>query len=41
VFNRWPETSGAQTGVNNNVGATLLDYDTIGRRYYLGVRAKF
>ena len=41
VMNKWPETVGAQTGVNNNVGATLQDYDTIGRRYYLGVRAKF
>jgi outer membrane receptor for ferrienterochelin and colicin len=41
VFNAWPETIGAQTGVNNNVGATIQDYDTIGRRYYVGVRARF
>ena len=41
VMNKWPETVGTQTGVNNNVGATLQDYDTIGRRYYVGVRAKF
>ena len=41
LLNAWPETVGAQTGVNNNVGTTLLDYDNIGRRFFVGVRAKF
>jgi len=41
LLNAWPETTGAQTGINNNVGATIQDYDTIGRRFYVGVRAKF
>ena len=41
LLNAWPETVGAQTGVNNNTGATIQDYDTIGRRYYVGVRARF
>ena len=41
VFNAWPKTVGAQPGVNNNVGATLLDYDNLGRRFYVGVKAKF
>lgn len=41
LLNTWPETIGAQTGINNNVGTTIQDYDTIGRRYYVGVRAKF
>ncbi|MEJ0038027.1 MAG: TonB-dependent receptor [Gammaproteobacteria bacterium] len=41
LLNAWPETIGAQTGINNNVGTTIQDYDTIGRRYYVGVRARF
>ncbi len=43
LLNTWPETIGAQTGINNNVGTTIQDYDTIGRRYYSCrvVRAKF
>ena len=41
LLNAWPETVGAQTGVNNTVGATIQDYDTIGRRFYVGVKAKF
>jgi outer membrane receptor protein involved in Fe transport len=41
LLNAWPETIGAQTGINNNVGATIQDYDTIGRRYYVGLTARF
>jgi len=41
LLNAWPETIGAQTGINNNVGSTIQDYDTIGRRYYVGLRARF
>jgi iron complex outermembrane recepter protein len=41
LFNAWPETVGAQKGINNNVGTTLQDYDTLGRRFFIGMRAKF
>ena len=41
LLNASPNTVGAVTGINNNVGTTLLDYDNIGRRFYVGVRAKF
>jgi iron complex outermembrane recepter protein len=41
LLNASPNTVGAVTGVNNNVGTTLLDYDNIGRRFYIGARAKF
>jgi outer membrane receptor protein involved in Fe transport len=41
LLNTWPETIGAQTGINNNRGATIQDYDTIGRRFYIGARVRF
>lgn len=41
LFNQAPPTVNAQPGSNNNLGATLLDYDNIGRRFYVGLRASF
>jgi iron complex outermembrane recepter protein len=38
LFNAWPEWVGANPS-NANVGTTDADYDTIGRRFYLGVKA--
>lgn len=40
LLNAWPEWVGVQPGVNNSVGVTGLDYDTIGRRFYLGARLR-
>jgi outer membrane receptor protein involved in Fe transport len=41
LFDRDPEVIGATPGVTNALGATLPDYDVIGRRFYVGVRARF
>ena len=41
LLNAWPEIVGGQKGVNNNANTTSQDYDTIGRRFYVGVRAQF
>ena len=41
LFNVWPEWAGAIVGTNNNTGTTNENYDTIGRRFYLGLRARF
>ncbi len=41
LFNTWPEWVGAIPGTNNAIGTTNENYDTIGRRFYLGLKAKF
>lgn len=40
LLDAWPEWVGANPQ-NKAVGTTTEDYDTIGRRFYLGVKAKF
>jgi outer membrane receptor protein involved in Fe transport len=40
LLNARPEWVG-YTPANHNVGATLADYDPIGRRFYVGVKARF
>jgi hypothetical protein len=32
---------GAIPGTNNAFGTTHVNYDTIGQRFYMGVKAKF
>jgi iron complex outermembrane recepter protein len=41
VLNAWPRVVGAQKGINNNATVTSQDYDTLGRRFFVGMRAKF
>lgn len=41
LFDRDPEVVGTIPGVTNSLGTTLPDYDVIGRRFYVGVRARF
>ncbi len=44
LFNTEPEVSGRDIGAataNNALGTTLYEYDQIGRRFYLGVKARF
>ena len=44
LLNTQPEIVGRDTGAttgNNAYGATLFEYDQIGRRFYLGVKARF
>ncbi len=40
LLDTWPRWIGAIPGYNNEVGNTNENYDTIGRRFYLGVKAK-
>jgi iron complex outermembrane receptor protein len=40
LFNAWPVWVGAVPGTTNAIGTTNANYDTIGRRFYLGVKAK-
>ena len=41
LFDRDPNVVGFTPGVTNAGGTTLPDYDTIGRRFYVGIRARF
>ena len=41
LFDRDPNVVGAIPGVTNALGSTLADYDVLGRRFYVGVRARF
>lgn len=41
LFDAWPRWVGAIPGYSNNVGVTDENYDTIGRRFYVGVNVKF
>ncbi len=41
LFDTDPKVIGAIPGVTNNLGTTLPDYDVLGRRFYVGVRARF
>ena len=41
LFNTDPKIVGAIPGVTNARGETLPDYDVLGRRFYVGVRARF
>jgi outer membrane receptor protein involved in Fe transport len=43
LFNRQPEVVGRDTGPSPNasLGSTLLDYDVLGRRFYVGIKARF
>ncbi len=36
-----PKVVGAIPGVTNNHGTTLPDYDVLGSRFYVGIRARF
>jgi outer membrane receptor for ferrienterochelin and colicin len=40
LMDAWPVWVGANASTNA-IGATTNDYDTIGRRFSLGVKAKF
>ncbi|MGC1457015.1 MAG: TonB-dependent receptor [Steroidobacteraceae bacterium] len=41
LLNAWPVWVGATPGTTTAIGDTNANYDTIGRRFYLGVKAKF
>ncbi len=44
LFDAQPEVAGRDTGVgtaNSALGLTLSDYDVIGRRFYVGIKARF
>ncbi|HEY5412008.1 MAG TPA: TonB-dependent receptor, partial [Caulobacteraceae bacterium] len=41
LFDRNPNVIGATPGTTNALGTTIPDYDVIGRRFYVGVRARF
>ncbi len=41
LFDAWPRWIGAIPGYNNAVGTTNENYDTTGRRFYLGINVKF
>jgi outer membrane receptor protein involved in Fe transport len=43
VFNAQPEVVGRDTGPSPNaaLGSTLFDYDQLGRRFYVGIKARF
>jgi iron complex outermembrane recepter protein len=41
LFDAAPKVVGAIPGVTNALGSTLPDYDVLGRRFYVGVRARF
>ena len=41
LFDTDPQVIGATPGTTNALGTTLPDYDVIGRRFYVGVRARF
>jgi iron complex outermembrane receptor protein len=41
LFDTDPKVVGAIPGVTNNQGTTLPDYDVLGRRFYVGMRARF
>ena len=43
LFDKQPEVVGRDTGPSPNasLGATLLEYDALGRRFYLGIKARF
>jgi len=41
LFDAWPRWVGAIPGYNNAVGTTNENYDTIGRRFYVGINVKF
>lgn len=41
LFDAWPRWIDAIPGYNNNVGTTNENYDTNGRTFYVGVKAKF
>ena len=42
VFDKEPPVVGANPGVNNAMGSTMPGYyDVLGRRYYVGAKARF
>ena len=41
LFDTNPQIIGATPGTTNALGSTLPDYDVIGRRFYVGLRARF
>jgi outer membrane receptor protein involved in Fe transport len=44
LLNTKPEVSGVNTSTtaaNSNLGTTLFDYDVLGRRFYVGLKARF
>ena len=41
LFDKDPEVVGRNPGVTNAQGTTLPDYDVLGRRFYVGMKARF